>query len=122
MRICYFTLNKTTLTRDIVYLNGLRNLGVEIIECRDYSPGLKKFWNLWKKHKTLNNNYDLLLIGFSGHILVPFARLISSKKIVFNALSSLYDGVIGSRKKYGFLGWRMAYCWLIDWVAFNSAH
>lgn len=122
MKICYFTLTKTTPTRDIVYLNGLRNLGVEIIECRDYSPGLKKFWRLWQKHKALNNNYDIVLVGFSGHILVPFARIISKKKIVFNALSSMYDGIIGSRKKYGFLGWRIPYCWLIDWVVFSSAH
>ncbi|MDP3954685.1 MAG: glycosyltransferase [bacterium] len=95
--------------------------GVEIIDCRDWTPGIKKFWNLYKKHRALKNNYDLLFIGFSGHILVPFAKLISDKKIVFDALGSLYDGIIMSRKKYGFLGWRILYVWLVDWLAFNLA-
>ncbi len=122
MRTCYLTLTRTTPTRDIVYLNGLRNLGVEIVECRDSSLGIRKFWQLWKRHRALADNYDVLLVGFAGHILVPFARLISKRKIVFNSLGSLYDGIIGSRKKYGFLGWRTIYCWLVDWLAFNSAH
>ena len=121
MKICYFTLTTTTPTRDIVILNGLRNLGVEIIECRDFSPGLKKFWRLWQKHRALHGQYDILLVGFSGHILVPFARLISRKKIVFNTLGALYNGVIDSRKKYGFLRLRALYCLLIDWLAFHSA-
>lgn len=121
MKILYFNLVEKIHTRDSVYLNGLKKLGVEIVECRDWSPGLKKFRNLYKKHRALKNDYDVLLVGFSGHILVPFARLISRKKIIFNALSSLYDGIIMSRKKYGFLGWRVVYCWLVDWLAFNSS-
>lgn len=121
MKICYFNLVEKIHTRDAVYLNGLKRLGVEITECRDWSPGFKKFWNLYKKHKALKNDYDVLMVGFSGHILVPFARLISRKKVVFNALSSLYDGIILSRKKYGFLGVRVPYVWMIDWLAFHSA-
>lgn len=122
MKICYLTLTTSVPTRDAVYLQGLRNLSVEILECRDYTPGIKKFWHLWQKHQALHDDYDALLVGYAGHILVPFARLISKKKIVFNALGSLTDGVIGSRKKYGFLGWRVIYCWIVDWLAFNAAH
>src|SRR3990167_8493640 len=122
MKVLYFNLTQNIHTRDTVYLNGLKKLGIEIIECRDWSPGLRKFWNLYKKHKALKNNYDILLVGFSGHILVPFTRLISRKKVIFNALGSLYDGIILSRKKYGLLGWRIIYVWLIDWLAFQSAH
>ncbi len=121
MKILYLNLTEKIHTRDSVYLNGLKKLGVNIIECRDWSPGLKKFWNLYKKHNALKDAYDIILVGFSGHILVPFAKLISPKPVIFNALSSLYDGIIISRKKYGFLGWQIIYCWLIDWLAFNSA-
>jgi glycosyltransferase involved in cell wall biosynthesis len=109
-------------TRDKVYINGLKENNIKILECIDDSPSWKKFWRLYKKHKALRDDYDILWVGFSGHILVPFARLISKKPVMFNALSSLSDGIIMSRRKYGFLGWRIVYCWLIDWLAFNSAH
>lgn len=122
MKVLYFNLTENIHTRDAVYLSGLKKLGIEVIECRDWTPGLKKFWNLYRKHKTLKDEYDFLFVGFAGHILVPFARIISRKKIVFNALGSLYDGIVLSRKKYGFLGLRVPYTWLIDWLAFNSAN
>ena len=121
MRICYFTLTTNTPPRDLAYLKGLTAQGMEIIECRDFTPGIKKFWRLWQQHRQLKNNYDIMLVGFASHILVPFARLISSRPIIFNALGTVYDGIIGSRKKYGLLGWRVIYCWLTDWLAFNSA-
>lgn len=121
MKICYFTLTKEIPTRDIVYLDGFRQNGVEIIECKDSSPSWRKFLALYKKHKLLKNNYDVLFVGYASHILVPFARLISNKKIVFNALGSLYEGIVLSRKQYGLLGLRALYCLLIDFVAFHSA-
>src|SRR3989344_2086970 len=113
MKICYFNLTEKIHTRDSVYIDGLKKLGVEIVDCRDWSPGLRKFWNLYKKHRALKNDYDVMFIGFSGHILVPFARLISRKKVVFNAMSSLFDGAFWSNKKTrGFLGWRVVFIWL----------
>src|SRR3989344_2854360 len=121
MRICYFNLTNDIPPRDKVYLIGLKENGVEIIDCRDSSPFLKKFLNLYKKHRSIKNGYDLLFVGYSAHILVPFARLISNKKIVFNALGSLYEGTILSRKRYGLLCWRVVYCLLIDFLAFHSS-
>src|SRR3989344_7199235 len=119
--LCYINLTSTIPPRDAIYFKGLRESGVKIIECRDSSPSWKKFWVIFKKHRAVKNDYDILWVGYSGHILVPFARLISRKKIVFNSMGSLYDGIIESRKKYGFLGLRMPYIWLIDWLAFHSA-
>jgi glycosyltransferase involved in cell wall biosynthesis len=83
----------------MVYLRGLKENGVEIIECRDDTPGLAKFARLYRKHKNIRGQYDVMFVGYTAHILVPFANLITSKKIVFNALGSLYEGVIISRAK-----------------------
>ena len=87
MRICYFSFTKNIHARDAVYLRGLKENGVEIIECRDSSPGWIKYWRLYKKHRVLRNSYDVLMVGYTGHVLVPLARLISNKKIIFNALA-----------------------------------
>ena len=119
---CYMNLTSSIPPRDAIYLNGLRENGARVIECRDNSPSWKKFWVILQKHRAVKNDYDILWVGYSGHILVPFARLISRKKIVFNSMGSLYDGIIGSRRKYGFLGWRVPYIWLVDWLAFHSAN
>src|SRR3989338_7613913 len=120
--LCYINLTSTIPPRDAVYLKGLKENGVKIIECRDSSPSWKKFWVIFKKHRAVKNNYDILWVGYSGHILVPFAKLISRKKIVFNSMGSFYDGIIESRKKYGFLGLRILYVWMIDLLAFHSAN
>src|SRR3989338_11408421 len=98
MKICYFPLTNNIPPRDIVYLDGLKENGVEIIECKDHSPSWRKFLTLYKKHKLIKIDYDILMVGYTAHILVPFARLISRKKIVFNALSSLYEGIVVSRQ------------------------
>lgn len=122
MRICYFTLTRNIPPRDAVYLNGLKENGAEIIECKDHSPSWRKFWALYKKHRLIKNDYDVLVTGYTAHILVPFARLISRKKIVFNALSSLYEGIIVSRGQSSPFSFRGIYCWLIDFFAFHLAH
>ncbi|HXK41163.1 MAG TPA: glycosyltransferase family 4 protein [Candidatus Paceibacterota bacterium] len=123
MTICYLNLTSHIPARDTVYLKGFKENGVEILECRDDSPGPVKFLKLYKKHKSLGGKYDIMLVGYSAHILVPFARFITSKKVIFNALCSLYEGNIISRGKMSiFLPFQIIYNWLIDVIAFNSAH
>lgn len=121
MRICYLNITKNIPARDSSYLKGLRENGAEIIDIRDHTPGLKKFQNLYKKHKEVANNYDLLWVGYSAHILVPFARLITRKPVVFNSLLSFYEGKIVSRKQGTWYSPMGIYCWLVDFLAFNSA-
>lgn len=121
MRICYFNLTTFLPARDAVYIRGLRENDVEIINCTDGSPGIKKFINLYKKHRTLKNSYDLMWVGYSGHILVPFIKLISRKKIIFNSLCSLYEGIIISRVRGSEFSLKAAWIWLIDFLAFHSA-
>ncbi len=41
---------------------------------------------------------DVLLLGFRGHELMPFCRLITRKPVVFDAFVSLYDTVCFDRK------------------------
>ena len=127
MRICYLNLSPTSYVanlpaRDAVYLRGLKENGVEILECRDNSPGFVKFINLYKKHKALRGKYDVMFVGHTAYILVPFARLITRKKIVFNALCSLYEGIVIAREKGTWFSFRGLHAWLIDFIAFNSAH
>jgi len=121
MKICYLNIAKHIPARDSSYLKGLRENEVEIIYIRDNTPGLKKFKNIYKRHKKIANDYDLLWVGYSAHILVPFARLITRKPVVFNSLLSFYEGKIVSRKQGAWYSPIGIYCWFVDFLAFNSA-
>lgn len=121
MRICYLNITPNIPARDSSYLKGLRECGAEIIDIRDSSSGFKKFLGIYKQHKVLADNYDFLWVGYSAHILVPFARLISRRPVVFNSLLSFYEGKIVSRKQGSWYSLKGIYCWLVDFLAFNSA-
>lgn len=119
VKICYFGAYNAELARNEVYLKGLRLNGAETIECADSSWGPIKYFKLFVKHWKIRKMYDVMIVGYAGHFLVPFARLICHKPIIFNAMTSLYEANIVSRKKYSPyspLAWRI---WLIDWMAFK---
>ncbi|MBI2100049.1 MAG: glycosyltransferase [Candidatus Vogelbacteria bacterium] len=118
MKICYINLN-TNHPRDRVTIRGLRENGVEVVEITDNSRGLKKFRAIRQKHHRLNKNYDLAIVGYTGAILVPWLRLISLRKIIYNAGNSFYESMVISRR-VGTI--RAFWYWLIDFVAFHAAH
>ncbi len=98
MTICYFGIYNPDFSRNKIYIKALKKAGHSIIECRDDSRGLIKFWHLYKKHHAIKNDYDEMVVGYPGHIVVPFAKLISKKRVIVDALGSLYDAEIYSHK------------------------
>ncbi len=122
MIFCYINTIKTIPPRDAVYLRGMEENGCEILYCNDDSSVFfKKIWQITKKHRPIKRNYDILWVGYSAHTLVPLARLISRKKIIFNALGSLYEGIIISRQQASPFSLKAIYCWLVDFLAFHCA-
>ncbi len=102
MKICYFGIYDPEFGRNKVYISGLKKNGVEIVECRDNSRGILKYFKLWRRHRAIvrAGGYDVLIVGYPGHIVVPFAKFLSKKPVIFDALCTLYEGEIVSRDKY----------------------
>ena len=98
-------------------MSGFRSLSVEIIECRDDSPGLIKFWRLWVKHKKVEN-YDTIIVGYPGHLIVPVAKLISKRPVIADLLGSLYDAEVYSHNP-NFL--KRIKTKIADWLAVKFA-
>lgn len=129
MRILYFGAYNSLDQRNSIIMEGLIRNGVEIIECQDSSPGLKKFIKLFLKHWPLRNQYDLIFVGFLSHILMPLVVLINSPFISFRArrpvlldgFMSLYDSNVFGRRKYKPYSFRGYFYWLLDWTAFHLA-
>ncbi|MES2060066.1 MAG: glycosyltransferase [Patescibacteria group bacterium] len=119
MRILYVNIDSGN-ARDKVTIRGLSENGAEIAELAENSKGYRKFFALRKKHLEHKGSYDAIIVGYTGGIFVPFMRLISNKKIIYNALASLYEGMVISRGKSSLF--LKAKYYLIDFLAFHIAH
>lgn len=105
-------------------MGGLRENGVEVIECNVWTGGLRKHWDLFWKHWPLRGRYDVMIVGFNGHAVMPIAWLVTRfprKKLVFDAFISAYDTNIFDRKKHSPYSFMALKYWLIDWLSCNLA-
>lgn len=100
MTVCYFGNYDLQYSRNRVIIKGLRQNGVEVLECQTRARGIRKFWNLWKIHKNIHDRYDVMIVGFSGFSVMWFARLLTGKPIIFDAFVSLYLSDVEDRKLY----------------------
>jgi glycosyltransferase involved in cell wall biosynthesis len=120
-RVLYFGIFNPDFSRNKIYIRGLRESGVEVLVCTDTAPGVRKYWNLFWKHWKLRDRYDVMVVGYPGYIVVPFARLITRKKVIFDALCSFYETEILSRDALHEVPFRKTYARLIDWCATRCA-
>ncbi len=121
MRVCYFGAYERNYPRNRVIIEGLREAGVEVIEChqplweltRDKSRGylstgslLRLSWEVLRVYLRLARDYlrvgghDLIMVGYIGQMDVLLASLLTvlrRKPIVFNPLISLYDTLVEDR-------------------------
>ncbi len=121
IKVCYFGIHDSGFSRNKVYGKGLRENNIEVIECIDHTPGMRKYWRLFKKHWSIRNSYDVMIVGYPGYIIAPFAKIISNKPIVLDALCSMYESLILSRDAYKGNILRIPVIRFIDWIAYKSA-
>lgn len=121
LTICYFGIYPPAAPRDKVYLEGMKKRGVRVVTCVDASGGVRKLWRLAGKHRALRNGYDLLWVGYSSALVAPLARLLTRKKIVYNALNSWYETAVTDRAMYRPFSPRAVFVWCVDFLAFHLA-
>jgi glycosyltransferase involved in cell wall biosynthesis len=120
-KICYFGIYPPTAPRDKVYFDGLRDRGVNIIECVDKSGAIFKYFRLISKLRKLKSDYDILWIGYLQASLVPLARIFSRKTIIYNAPFSMYETYILDREVISRYSPRAWFIWFLDFLAFHLA-
>lgn len=117
MKICFFGIFNNQYNRNAVLIKGLRRHGVDVVECSSSEKGIKKYIDLIKKHKKIKERYDILFVAFPGQSVMLLARLLTRKKIVFDAFTSVYDSAVNDRKVVGKYSFKAAYYWLQDFLA-----
>ena len=123
MTICYFGDYDKKYARNRVLIRGLKENGVGVLECNAAENDPHKFRHLIKKHKTVYNKYDLMIVGYSAitRSMVPLAKLISRKPIVWDAFFSLYDAWVFDKKLTRPNGPKAYYYWFLDWLSCRLA-
>ncbi|MGI5991525.1 MAG: glycosyltransferase [Methanosarcina sp.] len=88
--------------RNAVILKGLKEAGVEVIECTSSSASYPhRFTEIFKKF-LLNKDkeYDAIFVGYFGQPLVPICKKFTNKPLIFDAFLSTYDTMCFDRKRF----------------------
>jgi glycosyltransferase involved in cell wall biosynthesis len=100
MKILYFGIYDPKYSRNAVIIKGLRENGIDVLECRYNRKGALKFICLFWRYWRFFGKYDIMIIGFPGHEVMFLARFLTRKPIIFDAFTSHYGGYILDRKYY----------------------
>lgn len=101
MRVLYFGIYDPDYSRNRILIKGLRQNGVEVLECYDHSKNILKYIKLFLKYFRFKNKFDLMIVGFPGQEVMFLAKLITMKPIIFDVFTSHYGGHVLDRGKYG---------------------
>jgi len=121
MIVCYFGIYNKYYARNQVIITGLRKNGVKVIECNSQKPFLLKYFDLIYQYLKKRKQFDLMIVGFPGQIVMLLAKLLCRKKIVFDAFVSLYDTYVFDRKTVKPGSLKAKYYWFLDWFSCKLA-
>jgi glycosyltransferase involved in cell wall biosynthesis len=121
MKVCYFGTYDVEQSRNNVIIQGLRQNGVEVVECHArlwrntadkirsvkgglFNPGLLRralgsYLRLLKRYAKIGD-YDIMVVGYAGHFDLFLAKLLTifaRKPLVFDALLSLTETIVEDR-------------------------
>src|SRR3989344_1006938 len=118
LTVCYFGIHDPNFSRNRIFKKGLIENGVNVIECVDRSSGIAKFFKLFFKHRKIENHYDAMIVGYPGQIVVPLAKIVSRKYVIFDALCTMWESETLSHRASYFKQIKMI---IIDWLAVKCA-
>jgi len=121
MIICYFGIYNPEYSRNRIMINGLRQNGVQVIECRSDKRGIAKYFELIRKHWRIRGRYDSIVVGFPGYQAMILAKCLTKKKIIFDVFTSLYDSMVCDRRIARKHSLGAGYYWFLDWLSCRLA-
>ena len=122
VKICFFGIYDSKYSRNRVLMRGLRENGVEIIECNSRLIGVKKYFDLIKKHRKISGEYDVMLVAFPGYQAMILAKFLIRKPIIFDSFFSIYNSAVEDRKTRRKFSLRGVYYWFLDWLSCTLAN
>lgn len=116
--ILYFSCSKLKNSVNAVYIKGLVKNGKKI-EAHE----IKSFKDFISVACLVSSGgYEFIMVGYDSPQLVTFCRLFTRKKIIYNALCSVYERLIIARYLHQKFSLYAVYYWLLDFFAVSSAN
>ncbi len=115
MRVLYFGTYERTYPRNAQVVSSLRAAGVEVEErhapvweheehkwASGPAAGLRLLAAEARLMRRTPGDFDAVIVGYPGHLDLPAARRTArGRPVVFNPLVSLYDTLVGDRRRFG---------------------
>lgn len=122
--VCYFGFYSPDESRSRVLINGLKENGVEVLNCNVRARGIfnmGQYFDLIKKHWKIRKQYNVMIIGYPPHHTVILAKFLTRKPIIFDAAVSVYETLIIDRKSVKPRSIKALAYWLIDFISMHLA-
>ena len=117
--ILFLALKGTPYSRTLNYFHGLQKLGLNAdwleINLSNLGGSIRFLRKRLKEHP------GAVVIASPSHIIAPLVFLLTLKRPILDAGWPLLDGVISSRRAFGFLGLNFIKTYLIDLLAFHCS-
>ena len=117
MKILYFGFAQPHTSIDGIYLRGLRENGIEVIDYFFSQKSFTRYGQMLSAYIKHRRTVDVLCAGYASPHAVIWFRLWSRKKIIYNALCSEYERKVISRNLAGTFSIKALYYWLLDMLA-----
>lgn len=120
----FFTLANPDEFRTATIINKLKekkNFNYHIYSYQNFLHALKSILFL-RKTKIMNSRFkNIDIVMYPSHVLAVILKILRKNYLVLDAGWSLSEGEISSRGNFGFLYWRFAFYYLIDFLTAHSA-
>ena len=120
-KVIYLTRTRPNYSLNSVLIKGLKENKVEVAESHIKNRGISGFIKAVSFYRQEAKNTDALIIGYDSPVLVFLSSFFCRKKIIYNAVLSVYERMIISRRLAPRLSLRAGYYWLIDFLAVHCA-
>ena len=121
MKVCYFGIYNPNYSRNRILISGLRENGVEVVECNSHRHGILKYADIAVRLWRIRKEYDVLVVGFPGYQAMILAQFLTRKRIIFDCFTSAYDSLVCDRKQARADSIKARYYWVLDWLSMRLA-
>lgn len=121
MKICFFGIYDPAYSRNSILLAGLRQAGVEVIECREDWRDPERYRKLRRSLRALKDDYDFVYAAYPSPVPTIWAKMISRKPVISDAFYSMFDSVVNDRKKFSRWGLKAIKLLILDWLGIMFA-
>ncbi|HVW71611.1 MAG TPA: glycosyltransferase [Candidatus Paceibacterota bacterium] len=117
LRVVWYGIYDPAYPRNDILLRGLRAAGAEVIEIHADWKDPARHRRLRDGLRALRDDYDLVYAAYPATMPAIWAKSITRKPVVMDALYSMHDAVVHDRQEVPWYHPRALQLWLLDWVS-----